>query len=251
MNTKVTPLEGVEFDVLIRKRIKDFWGYGSLKSPVWFVGMEEGVGAGTPRKDFLTRFRLSENKVTIDMREGMEIYPDHMRWFKDGAPIQPTWKYPIALYLYLKNNMIPMREEVREHQIHTLADSKKKETACIELMPLPANSIKENSWVYGKLNVPNLSTRKEYIETYKPRRVAKLQKLIQQHKPKLVIFYSLTYLPDWKKVIGKEIEEVTKGMYFTQTKDTSFCVIPQSVSFGMSYKRLYAYGKKVKDKIIL
>ena len=27
---------------LIKRRIENFWGYGSFEAPVWFVGMEEG-----------------------------------------------------------------------------------------------------------------------------------------------------------------------------------------------------------------
>jgi hypothetical protein len=44
MNTQESPF-GEEFKVLIRERIKSFWGYGNLNSPYWFIGMEEGYNA--------------------------------------------------------------------------------------------------------------------------------------------------------------------------------------------------------------
>ncbi len=211
--------------------------------------MEEGLATDTPHETINARFSAAEDKAMIDMRDGMENITDHIRWFRPGAPIQPTWKYPIALYLYFKKGVIPAKESIREYQTTKLGDSSLKETAAVELMPLPSNNVSEDTWLYSDLNIPNLKTRKEYIETYKPERVKKLHELVKDHKPKLVIFYSLTYLSDWKEVIGYDMPEVTDGMYFTEHEGTSYCVIPQSVSFGMSYDRLYEFADKIKSQV--
>jgi hypothetical protein len=81
---------------------------------------------------------------------------------------------------------------------------------------------------------------------YKPERVQKLKKLIEKHQPKLVIFYSLTYLPEWIEIIGSKPKEITKQMYFIKKGNTSFCILPQGASHGMSYARVYEYGDKIK-----
>lgn len=236
--------------ILLNDRIKNFFGYGSLDSTVWFVGMEEGLNPDIDVKELEIRLKYAFGKTTIDMRKDMSSLKGHMRWFKKDSPIQPTWKYPIALYLYLKNNRIPTKEEIREHQGLVLGDKDKKESTTIELMPLPSQKANESTWLYKKYDVPGLNSRKEYIEKYKPERVQKLKKLIEKYQPKLVIFYSLTYLPEWTEVIGSIPKEITKQMYFTNKGNTNFCVLPQGASHGMSYARLYEYGEKIKNSLI-
>ena len=50
---------------LVGRRIANFWGYGSFGSPVWFVGMEEGLG---PEREIEERFRAAAEKATIVFR---------------------------------------------------------------------------------------------------------------------------------------------------------------------------------------
>jgi len=40
-------------------------------------------------------------------------------------------------------------------------------------------------------------------------------------------------------------------MYFVKKGDTAFCILPQGVAFGMSYKRLYEFAEIIKNKITL
>ena len=234
---------------LVRSRIETFWGYGSLEAPTWFVGMEEGLESDATLAHLAERFRVAHGKHTTDMRHGMENVYGHTRWFNAQAPVQPTWKYPIALYLYLKLGRPPSKEEIRDHQALTLGDSKAKETVTVELMPLPSNKAHERTWLYGDLGIPGLSTRSEYLATYKPERVRKLRELFHTYHPKVAIFYSLMYLADWAAVIGTEPEEITKGMYFAKTNSTACCIIPQGASFGMSYARLYEFADKIRGSI--
>lgn len=250
-NTPADELSVILEPELVRSRIKNFWGYGSLKSPTWFVGMEEGLEPDATLAHLAERFRVADGKQTTDMRRGMENVYGHARWFNANAKVQPTWKYPIALYLYLKLGRAPTKDEILNHQAFILGDSEVKESMTVELMPLPSNKASERTWLYGSLGIRGLSSRSEYIDTYKPGRVQKLHELFHIHKPKLAIFYSLTYLPDWAAVIGSEPKEITKGMYFAQTNSTACCIIPQSASFGMSYVRLYEFAEKVHDKVHL
>jgi hypothetical protein len=73
---------------LVRARITNFWGYGSFEAPTWFVGMEEGLESDVTlaHPHLNARFRAADGKPTIDMRNGMERVPGHIRWFNpDGA----------------------------------------------------------------------------------------------------------------------------------------------------------------------
>ena len=243
------PQSGDNFKLLVQERIKNFWGYGIFEAPTWFVGMEEGLEYDATHEHLTERFRVAHNKNTVDMRNGMELVYGHSRWFNAEARIQPTWKFPIALYLYLKNGHPPTKEEIREHQALKLGDSLAKETMTVELMPLPSNRANQSTWMYGDLDIPGLGNRAEYLKRYKPVRVRKLRELFHQYQPKLAIFYSLMYLSEWAVVIGAEPEEITKGMYFAKTNSTACCIIPQSASFGMSYVRLYEFAEKVRSRI--
>lgn len=236
---------------LIKRRIENFWGYGSLDAPVWFVGMEEGLGPTTDTEELEIRFRAADGKVTIDMRLDMGHLVGHMKWFRKDSPIQATWKYPIALYLYLKNRQAPSKEDIRYHQGLVLGDISQCESTTIELMPLPSRKASESTWLYKEYGVPSLDSRKKYLETFKPARVQELKQLVAMHSPKLVIFYSIGYLPEWTEVIGKKPDEVTAQMYFAMSEKTAFCVLPQGASFGMSYERLYEFAEKIRGKVTL
>jgi|GEM_PF-2224114 len=227
---------------IIQSRINNFWGYGSLEAPVWFVGMEEGFDTNADVSQLRARFEAADGRHTVDIRRGMEGATDHMRWFHPNAPVQSTWKFPIALFLYLTRRQIPTLDEIRAYQIGRLGDVSLKETACIELMPLPSNKANASTWLYSSVGISSLVSRNEYLKTYKPERMRKLAALVREYRPSLVIFYSLTYLDDWKTIIGVEPACLTKGMYAVESNGTLFCIIPQSVSFGMSYQRLYAFA---------
>ena len=236
-------------NTLIQRRIEMFWGYGSLKSPVWFVGMEEGLGFNTSEEQLEARFLATDGKTTVDMRRDMMQVQDHIKCVMNSPRIQPTWKYPIAICLYLKNRRVPLKEEIRNYQEFILGDNIRKQDAVIELMPLPSNKAHESAWIYGKYGISGLNSRKEYIAIYKTKRVNELSSLIKNYSPKLVIFHSLGYFSDWTQVAGVKFEEMSSQMYFAENGDTAFCVIPQGSSFGMSYHRLYKFAEIISQKV--
>lgn len=235
---------------LIADRIKNFWGYGSLDAPVWFVGMEEGLNPTTDTEELETRFKAAYGKATVDMRRDMGHLVGHMKWFVPGAPIQGTWKYPIGLSLYLKNHRIPSKEEIREHQSSVLGDSVRCESSTIELMSLPSQKADQSTWLYGSSGVPGCETRASYLERYLPQRVVGLKQLLQKHRPKLVIFYSVSYLAFWKEIIGAEPQQVTRRTMFAKVGDTVFCVIPNGGQSGLSYSELYEFAEKIRDFVV-
>jgi hypothetical protein len=235
---------------LIERRLSNFWGYGSFQAPVWFIGMEEGLSP-QDKKELDKRFLAADGKITIDMRRDMEELTGHMKWFRPPFPIQPAWQYPIALYLFLKNNAEPSHQEIREHQSIVLGDMQLKETTAIELMPLPSAKADDSEWQYGNHGVPGLRTRQEYIHTYKGARIQNLKALLIKYHPHLVIFYSATYLYEWECAIEAPLSLVTSQMYFVRTATTAFCAIPQGRARGMSYERIYEYGELVKRQVDL
>lgn len=246
-------MSSTEFADLVMQRLRSFWGYGSLEAPTWFVGMEEGLG---PETELLPRFRASAGRTTIDLRSDMQNVPTHMKWFRKypapkKTPIQPGWRYLIALYLHVRKGRKPTTEDIRHYQAEILADTKLQDSCALELMPLPAKSTNEESWIYGQLGIDALSNRNAYLRQFKAERVKGLQKLISDYEPRLVIFYALGYMEDWIKIIGQRPIKITEGMYFVKVEDISFCIVPQGVAFGMSYGRIEEFSELIKARVKL
>jgi hypothetical protein len=241
---------------LVLSRIRNFWGYGSLSAPVWFVGMEESIPPtiSIDSQELWARFEAADGRPTIDMRKDMQDVHDHIQWFQPGARIQPTWRWPIALLLYLTLDRFPTAEEIRtlirKYQTIILGDVELNESVGVELMPLPSQKSHESTWLYGKLDAPGLNTRSEYLKTYKPERLRQLAALLREYKPSLVIVYTVKYLEDLKALIDAELDCISKGMYAAQVDGTLFCIIPQN-SPGLSDARLFEYADRLRKQFTI
>ena len=230
--TKQKALSRGDFKQLVIERIKNFWGYGNLKGKVWFVGMEEGYN--DKNENLEGRFNATKGGQVFDIYENLKMDPGHVSWFEEGAPTQATYRRLIYLYLYIKNKIEPNIEDIREFQIHNLG-RRLSDNALLELMPLPSKSLSEKHWLYKDFGVEGLSSKREYLTTYKPKRVKELNLLIRNNKPKIVIFYSLTYMKDWVSVIETPLTKIiTKKLYMAKNNDTLFFIVPHSTSRGMT-----------------
>src|SRR5690606_2213018 len=122
--------------------------------------------------------------------------------------------------------------------------------ATLELMPLPSKSIKESDWLYRDFNIDGLSSRKDYLHTYKPKQVHKLQELIHLHKPKLVLFYSRTYLSDCQQITDAPFEEViAKKLHIAKGHGTLYAVVPHATSFCMSTNDWRNITERIKSSL--
>ena len=254
---------------ILQNRIKNFWGYGKLDASTWFIGMEERIdkfdfaqedkeGESILEKQFIYAEKVQDENGMINVDRTNENewgYLANMSPFlHDQKTIQPTWRYPIALYLYLESEITKIlnneetKKAVLKHQVDILSDGVKKKTATLELSSLPNPSIKAKDWL-------PLYTREGFLsrEDYLPKRAKELKKLIQEHQPQRVIFYGLQYKSFWEVAIGAELKMETPRMYFIKSKHTLFYLIPQGrgMSFGGRgcYERLYEFAKKIKDQI--
>jgi len=92
-------------------------------------------------------------------------------------------------------------------------------------MPLPCRSINKKDWVYSKFNIEGLSSRKEYIKTIMPKRIRLFKEKIAEYRPKIVIFYSLSYKQERDKIIGNTSESFN-NIFYNKTNSTSFFIVP-------------------------
>ena len=246
MNNEKSP-SGDDLKLLIQERIKNFWGYGNLESRVWFVGMEEGYNEKTESLE--ARFRSTAGKQVFDVFESLKGDEGHVVWFKKGARTQPTYRPLIFLLLYMRTGKTPSLEDIRQYQIEEFGRAS-SDMAALELMPLPSKSINERDWIYAPFGIEGLSSRKEYLKTYKPERVRALRELIKQHEPRLVVFYSLTYLNDWKQVVGIPMEEAIPGMLYAASDGrTLYAVVPHSVARGISRNHWKEMAEAIRNRL--
>jgi len=221
-----------DFKVLIKERIKNFWGYGNLESDIWFVGMEEGFNEKT--EDLYKRIKATEGKQIADVYEDLKIDAGSVKMFEEGAGSNKTYRPLIFIQLYLQNKMVPTLDQIKAFQINYFG-RKNSDNAVLELMPLPSKSVAKEDWLYKETSIEGLESRKSYLEMYKPLRVQALKELIQEHKPKLVLFYSKTYMEDWKNIADSEyIEQIPILLQTAKNHDTLLAVVPHPVSQGRS-----------------
>ncbi len=230
MNTKASSF-GEEFQKLIQERIKNFWGYGNLNAPYWFIGMEEGFSE--EKENLFKRFKASEGKQICDVSD-LKIDPVSYSLFETGAPLNRTYKRLIQMILYNETGTHADNETIKQFQIEKLGRTDSN-NAILELMPLPSKSTNTKDWLYADTHIEGLSSRKEYLETYKPERITALRNLIQKHKPKYAICYSLSYQEDWQQLTDSLFVEVTpRRMYLAKDGATTIAITPHSVTHGLS-----------------
>lgn len=216
----------------VKGRIENFFGYGSLESPIWLIGMEDGIDINGILRYLSLRFCLTHNKTTVDIEHGMLGVQDHLKWYTGSkVPIQSTYKNLIRIIFAYYNLEFKFsgysdkdkKEKFSNFQKESLGRICEKNfpNAVLELMPLPSNSTKDEYWIYDWL-VPNatdlnLQSRPCYLNSYKKSRIEKLHNLIyQKNNPEVIICYSYKYKDDWLNVFFNEEQNreiISSGSY--------------------------------------
>lgn len=206
---------------ILESFMRGFFGYGNLKAPLWFVGMEEG--GGNSLKEVHNRMRAwnRRGRKAIEDAAAFHIQIKMGNLFRktdnrrSGPKIQGTWRRLILVVLSCRrdealNNKIRLREAVREFQ-KTNFGRKGSCTAALELFPLPSPT--RRTWNYGSgegsptrrwTTLPYLRTRSIYENCVIDYRIRGLQKLIAKHKPKCIILYgnSNAFRLHWRRLAG-------------------------------------------------
>jgi hypothetical protein len=207
-----------------------FYGYGSWKHPIWFVGMEEGGCASL--KDFNQRLIVWLQRGCQEL-EDAKPYHEAIglgKWFQQGARLQQTWEKLIRIFLSFQN--LPSdTEAVRKFQT-TEFGRQDRGFASLELFSLPSTSTQ--SWVYS--DVPDLSyliNREVYKYYLYPRRAEELRRRISIHKPKHVVIYGLDYRHEWEGIVMQKFQQSDlESAIETRLNGTLVLVVPHPVSYG-------------------
>jgi len=167
---------------------KRFFGYGSWKAPIWFIGMEEGGCSCQGTIGLRLRYWWLRGTKSL------ENAPEFFRligqgcWFCDHAKLQPTWKQLIRIQLVFN------RQEANDNAILSFQkehwgkrERDRRRMSCfVELYPLP----------------PSAKKPRYYDNWCAPIRVKALKRSIRTNSPKAVVFCGMKYLDHWREIVG-------------------------------------------------
>ena len=248
--------------------LKGFYGYGNLGSDFWFIGKEEAGGESKIDIEArLNAWRESNNCEVADM------YKFHDRIFSYKSPetsnavlsrlfdhtsrkfkLQRTWAGLIKLQLASKEAYDGKNcSIIKKYQSESLGrfDSP---NCLLELFPISSPSSKKfeiSKWS----DIEYLKDRKSYKQALTEIRINKIRELVQEHKPKVVVFYSTDkeYLDYWQQIAGISFSEDSNiylhkkhTVYLKKRENTVYVVIPHPTAFGISNKFWIEVGQELK-----
>jgi hypothetical protein len=227
-------------DEQLSSYVERFWGYGNLDGPYWFVGMEEGGGDKWHEVSaHLDRWQRLGAPTIAPFRPPADEISQH-RWFGSRPRIQPYWGRLIRLLLAAEGRPLSL-QAVRTYQAQHLA-SPTGETCLLELLPLPSPST--GRWIYADHSrLPMLEDRASYLEMLLPQRIAQLRTMIEEHRPRYVVFVGLSYLDYWKKVVDTETSIRPDQPVRLGDRRTTVTAIRHPSSFGAKNEYFEAIGR--------
>lgn len=227
---------------ILYEYIYNFFGYGSLKNPLWFIGMEEGVGEES-LDDRLQAWETLGKTSTVDIRQFHRLISEQ-RWF-DGKlfqqpQIQKTWKGPTLASLAF--NDLPIgKEAVRSYQINKLATN---DLALLELMPLPHKNLA--SWDHYHI----FRDKATYRVTVAPKRISWLKSKIKENSPKAVIMYGTTPpYPDYWLEITEGSLTPREDWAYKKTERTLYIVCKHPVARGITDSYFISIGEFIREVV--
>jgi hypothetical protein len=166
----------------------NFVGYGTLDADVWFFGMEE---AGGGEANIRTRLRFQTVEDCAEAHAMLGVRKLH--WGR--RVIQRTWRGMCHIMLRLEGRE-PTRENIRDYQADHLGRSHGR-TLLTELMPIPKPAVSQ--WGYEEL-IPQFASRDDYYRQVRPRRIRYLQRLLSEHRPRVVVGYGKAFWPAYREL---------------------------------------------------
>ncbi len=187
-------------------KLINFLGYGTLKAPIWFLGLEE---AFTERAGFSYADNLlahSEFPRIIDVQDA------HTRlraeyWRREGPtlPVSDVWKWAAKLTLALLHNDPGWQDSAKVNgYIRTRLgrdDDYGGETLLLELLPLPKPGA--NYWPESYVSL-GFESRMTYEERIRPLRIQLLRQLVTTNdpQPKYLFCYGRRNYGYYRDLVG-------------------------------------------------
>ena len=188
----------VDTDIIL-DYCRRFLGYGSFDSPIWTVGLEEGVPAGNSAlAEISERLELWSTDVRPELWDLPRLHREleasgisQPQFFSPCRPkYAPTWSALIRTILVAGGARPPIAlEAIRDFQVNKLG--RPWGPALIELLPLANHNIR--AWAYTELSnhrgLEFLASRASYEEEMRRKRGRLILEKIRQFQPRAVLLY--------------------------------------------------------------
>jgi hypothetical protein len=217
-------------DKPLRHWINNFYGYGSWRARIWFIGYEEG-GGDLPEEvaEKLNYFHnVHRSNDLCDIRE---LYR-HVSFREDGpkadsfknlydyrfdsnAIQNSVWKNLIAFEHGYKNKKL---SDMLLYQKNSFALPSAQNEALIRLYPLPAPH--NHAWYYSWLDLPKfdfLKSRTLYQEHLYQSRMHTILSNISANKPEVVLMYGMNNI----NALKNSVQTFFNGVKFKMVKAIS------------------------------
>jgi hypothetical protein len=209
-------------------------GVGNPGSTIWFIGPEP-AGSGT-LEDVQARVLsfVKQGSLPITNLKQDLIDLGETKWFVgEKVPTQPYWRR--IAHVFMAAHGAPKEnlnvEMFRKFQQNVLLGATALGPLMLETSALPAKST--NHWTYSDWDVPGLKSRKEYFNEVIPARMKKINLLIEEHEPKIVLCCGPTYLDRWK--------------YLKHRAGTKMRVIPHPCAKGVTHEQWTKVGEQLAE----
>lgn len=245
-------------DVLLNEFINNFYGYGNYKGEFWFIGKEEAIRKA---KNDGVKFNDIKNRIEIWEKMGKKELEDVCKYserrgitdrFEGKIKLSKTWCGLMKIILKpigAKYNI----DDIKKYQKDEWG-RRESNNCLIELMPLPKKSTKD--WFYNKYSdITYLRDKKVYWDEISPQRIEHIKKRLNQHNPKVVVFYSTQkkYVNCWERIIDRTFNEAIKingkKVRFTKNKKTLFVITTHPVAHGISDNYLIKLRDEIRKRL--
>lgn len=229
---------------IIKDRVEKFLWYWNIDSDIWFIWMEEWFSWDI--NDLEKRFKKTDWKSLIDIKRDMDWIEDHMIAFLPNSNIQRTWSKLILILLIFEWEDNIDIDIIKNYQRNKFARIDSNHCS-LEFMPLPCKSINKKDWIYNQFWISYLKTRKDYLNNIMPSRINLFKDLINKYNPKVIIFYSFTYLEKYKQIIWCELIKHW-NLYYNKINNTLFFVMPHPTAHWYTNKDWLEISNNIKNK---
>ena len=170
------------------EKIFSFQGYGNLRGPFWFIGMEEYGDESIQQLLVRTRFREIE-----DLARAHD--PDMLNWpITASSRLVPTWDIMSQIVLNLSGQASWFDRKIRRAYQTQKLGRHGGETFLAELLPIPKRHVA--NWPHW---MP-FASREEYEKQLLPRRIKMLRETFRRSSPAYVFCYGKGYWHHYKGI---------------------------------------------------
>ena len=174
-------------------------GFGNPNGDYWFVGPEEGGSSESVDLRMQIWKQLNAEHYT-DIYDFHKLFNNGtLRFFDNPIKLQSTWSGLIEILMAMRGEEYSLN---RKRQIQSKEFGRGNSNTCIvDLMPYSSQSLADVNW-----NLHHKETKADYIGRLKAMRITLLVNELITYQPKVVLFYSKSYIKQWIEIINKVVD---------------------------------------------